>query len=151
MEKPVLDPTDHQGGKAFGKLMEERNKKLEDINQEARDDDQYKDVEDLDEKLNQYKEKFLEFDLDTSGDINLMGLKLMLEKMGLAKTHNEIKAMVDQVDTRNSGTISYRDFLTMMLGSKNCILRLILLYESFGQEPEKQKGVAPPRTLDSLP
>lgn len=132
-------------------LMEEREKILEGINEEFRNDDTYKDIEDLEEKLTQYKEKFLEFDLDTSGDINFMSLKRMLEKLGSAKTHKELLKIVAEVDTTGSGTISYREFLWMMLGGKKCILRLILFFESVGQEPQKQKGVAPPRTLDSLP
>ncbi|OWF45849.1 allograft inflammatory factor 1-like [Mizuhopecten yessoensis] len=151
METPILDPTDHQGGKAYGMLMEEKAKLLGEINEEFRNDDTYKDVEDLNEKLNSYKEKFMEFDLDNSGDINYMGLKLMLEKLGSPKTHKEILKIVSEVDTTESGTISYKEFLWMMLGGKNCILRLILFFESVGQEAPKQKGVAPPRTIDSLP
>nr|ABY84846.1 allograft inflammatory factor-1-like protein [Azumapecten farreri] len=155
METPILDPTDHQGGKAYGMLMEEKAKLLEEINEEFRNDEKFRDVEDLNDKLNSYKEKFMEFDLDTSGDINYMGLKLMLEKLGAPKTHKEIIKIISEFkhgsDTTESQTISYREFLGMMLGGKNCILRLILFYESVGKEEPKQKGVAPPRTLDSLP
>ena len=67
--------------------MEEREAVLEQINQEFITDDKYKDVEDLQEQLEKYKSKFLEFDLDTSGDIDHMGLKQMLEKLGQTKTH----------------------------------------------------------------
>lgn len=151
MDKPSMDPKDHQGGKAYGLQLEQKARMLEEINEEFRTDDTYKDVEDMEQKLNDYKEKFMEFDLDISGDINYMGLKLMLEKLGAPKTHKEILKIVGEVDTTGSGTISYREFLWMMLGGKNCILRLILFFESVGQKPEKKKGVAPPRSLDSLP
>ncbi|XP_060082010.1 allograft inflammatory factor 1-like [Ylistrum balloti] len=151
METPILDPNDRQGGKAFGLLMEEKLKLLEKINEEFKDDDTYKEMEDLEEKLNQYKEKFLEFDLDNSGDIDLLALTRMLERLNATKTHLDVKKIMDEVDTTGTGTISYKEFVTMMLGGKKCILRLILFFESAGQEPEKQKGVAPPRTLDSLP
>ena len=37
--------------------------------------------------LETYKQQFIEFDLDSSGDIDLMELKMMMENMGKAKTH----------------------------------------------------------------
>ena len=37
-------------------------------------------VEDLEEKLLQYKAQFIRFDTDGSGDIDFMELKYMLEK-----------------------------------------------------------------------
>lgn len=54
-----------------------------------------------------------------------MGLKRMLEKLGLAKTHLELKKMISEVvgDTAKD-TINYNDFLKMMLGKKNAILKL---------------------------
>jgi len=48
----------------------------------------------------------------------------MLEKIGQPKTHLELKKMIKEVDKTNSGTISYREFLEMMLGSKHSVLRL---------------------------
>ena len=146
-----MDPQDYQGGKAFGDLMEEREAVLEQINQEFITDDKYKDVEDLQEQLEKYKSKFLEFDLDTSGDIDHMGLKQMLEKLGQTKTHLELMKIIKEVDTTGSGTINYREFLWMMLGGTNSILRLILFFENAAKDEEKPQGVAPKRALDSLP
>lgn len=54
-----------------------------------------------------------------------MGLKRMLEKLGLAKTHLELKEMMSEVVTGTSkDTISYHDFLNMMLGKRHAILKL---------------------------
>lgn len=54
-----------------------------------------------------------------------MGLKRMLEKLGLAKTHLELKKMMSEVIGGTSkDTISYSDFLNMMLGKRNAILKL---------------------------
>ena len=53
-----------------------------------------------------------------------MGLKRMLEKLGVAKTHLELKRILSQVSAGNPETICYRDFLHMMLGKKNSILKL---------------------------
>ena len=51
-----------------------------------------------------------------------MGLKQMLEKLGKAKTHLELKKILSQVSAGE--TISYGDFLHMMLGKNNSILKL---------------------------
>ena len=53
-----------------------------------------------------------------------MDLKRMMEKLGQAKTHLELKKMIAEVDTTNSGTITYREFVDMMLGTKKSVLRL---------------------------
>ena len=53
-----------------------------------------------------------------------MGLKQMLEKLGQTKTHMELMKIIKEVDKTGSGTISYREFLWMMLGGTNSILRL---------------------------
>lgn len=54
-----------------------------------------------------------------------MGLKRMLEKLGLAKTHLELKRMMSEVIGGGpKDTISYHDFLNMMLGKRNTILKL---------------------------
>lgn len=54
-----------------------------------------------------------------------MGLKRMLEKLGLAKTHLELKKMMSEVvGGASKDTISYHDFLNMMLGKRNAILKL---------------------------
>lgn len=57
--------------------------------------------------------------------IDMMGLKRMLEKLGLAKTHLELKKMMSEVaGSASRDTISYHDFLNMMLGKRNAILKL---------------------------
>ena len=53
-----------------------------------------------------------------------MGLKQMLEKLGQAKTHMELMKIIKEVDTTGSDTINYREFLWMMLGGEQSILKL---------------------------
>ena len=53
-----------------------------------------------------------------------MGLKRMLEKLGQAKTHLEMKKMIKEVDKTNRGTICYKDFIGMMCGPKTSVLKL---------------------------
>jgi len=141
---------DRQGGKKFGEIKKQQQAELDSINEEYLGDDTYKDVEDLSAKLKSYKDQFMEFDMDNSGDIDFEELKLMLEKIGQPKTHLECKKMIKEIDKTNSGTINYREFLDMMLGSKNSVLRLILLFEEKAKQEKavKAKGPPPKRTID---
>jgi len=146
--------TDHQGGKRYGQLRQGQEKNLDEINKSfvsSGDYDDEDDYPDLNERLESYKKQFMEFDEDDSGDIDIMELKRMMEKLGQAKTHLELKKMIAEVDTTNSGTISYPEFLTMMLGKKSSVLKLILMFEEKKKEKSKPTGVAPKRDLASLP
>ncbi|XP_066913709.1 allograft inflammatory factor 1-like [Clytia hemisphaerica] len=146
--------SDHQGGKAFGQLKKQQELSLDEINKTYLGDEDYQDEEeypDLQGSLVTYKKQFMEFDLDNSGDIDLMELKMMMEKLGQAKTHLELKKMIAEVDRENRGAISYNDFLFMMLGKKSSVLKLILKFEKAMAGPEKKTGVAPKRDLSSLP
>jgi allograft inflammatory factor 1 len=147
-----LDLKDKQGGKTFGKLKAQQETNLDAINQEYLDDESYKEVEDLAQRLVSYKKQFIEFDLDNSGDIDFMELKQMLEKIGQPKTHLECKKMIKEVNKSDTGTINYREFLDMMLGSKNSVLRLILLFEEKAKKEKesKVKGPPPKRSIEEL-
>ncbi|XP_069054653.1 allograft inflammatory factor 1-like [Lepisosteus oculatus] len=143
---------DAQGGKAFGILKSQQEEKLEAINKEFLDSPKYADEEDLEDKLETFKQKYMEFDLNDQGEIDLMGLKRMLEKLGVAKTHLELKKILTEVTGGVSETIDYKDFLVMMLGKKSAILRLILMFEDKSKEQEvKPSGPPPRKTFSDLP
>lgn len=141
-----------QGGKAFGLLKEQQRQKLEEINQEYLEDQKYSDEEDLAEKLEGFKNKYAEFDLNDQGEIELMGLKLMMEKLGVPKTHLELKKMIAEVTGGSSNTINYRDFVKMMLGKRSAVLKLVLIFEDKASgSPCKPSGPPPKRDITSLP
>eukprot|EP01147_Barroeca_monosierra_P002026 gene2026-5099_t len=94
---------DRQGGKAFGRLKMLQIEILDKMNEQIVSDGKYDQVDDLQEKLEKFKHKFMEFDEDNSGDIDLMELKRMMEKLGQPKTHLELKKMIAEVDLNNSG------------------------------------------------
>ncbi|XP_070767952.1 allograft inflammatory factor 1-like [Enoplosus armatus] len=142
-----------QGGKAYGLFKSQQEEKLNSINEAFLSDAQYAEEEDLSSKLEMFKKKYMEFDLNDKGEIDIMGLKRMLEKLRLAKTHLELKKMMSEVVGGTSkDTISYNDFLNMMLGKRNAILKLILMFEGKGKEQEP-KDAGPPRrkTFSDLP
>ncbi|XP_048882986.1 allograft inflammatory factor 1-like [Brienomyrus brachyistius] len=144
---------DKQGGKAFGLLKSKQEDKLNAVNESFLSDSKYADVEDLNSKLESFKNKYMEFDLTDEGDIDMMGLKRMLEKLGVAKTHLELKKMISEVvGGASRDTICYTDFLMMMLGKRNAILRLILMFEDKAKEQEcKETGPPPRKTFSDLP
>eukprot|EP01102_Stenamoeba_stenopodia_P015676 TRINITY_DN5369_c0_g1_i1.p1 TRINITY_DN5369_c0_g1~~TRINITY_DN5369_c0_g1_i1.p1 ORF type:complete len:148 (-),score=54.36 TRINITY_DN5369_c0_g1_i1:58-501(-) len=147
-----MDPKRQQNlpssGKAFGQLKNNQSDTLESICRE------FESVAER-EQLEKWKKKFIEYDLDASGDIDMMELKLMMEKLGQAKTHLELKKMISEVDTTGKGTINFRDFLKMMTGSKSSILQKILMFEELAakQNPATpKKGDLPPKkSLTDLP
>ena len=141
----------HQGGKQWGQLKASQKKQLDEMNEGYYSGGKYEDIEDLGDKLVAYRDQFMEFDEDNSGDIDMMELKRMMEKLGQAKTHLELKKMIAEVDTNNSGTIHYHEFIEMMLGKRSTILKIILMFEAMNKEKEGPKGLPPKRDLSSLP
>lgn len=135
----------------FGQLKESQEMKLEEVNQELIRSGDFMDVEDLDIKLEEFKRQFMPYDLDMSGDIDIMELKMMMESLDQAKTHLGLKKMIQEVDTTASGTITYRDFLQMMLGKANSVLKMVFTFEAKMREKERPSGPAPNRDLSSLP
>ncbi|XP_028326727.1 allograft inflammatory factor 1-like [Gouania willdenowi] len=145
--------TNTQGGKSFGLLKSQQEEKLNSVNEAFLSDPQYTEEEDLSLKLEMFKKKYMDFDLNDKGEIDMMGLKRMLEKLGLAKTHLELKKMMSEVvGDASKDTISYNNFLHMMLGKRNAILKLILMFEGMGKEQE-QRETGPPgrKTFSDLP
>uniref|UniRef100_A0A7N8XND3 Allograft inflammatory factor 1-like n=1 Tax=Mastacembelus armatus TaxID=205130 RepID=A0A7N8XND3_9TELE len=85
-------------------------------------------------------------------DLNLMGLKRMMEKLGVPKTHLELKKMIVEVTGGSSNTINYRDFVKMMLGKRSAVLKLVLIFEDKANgSPCKPEGPPPKRDIASLP
>ncbi|XP_077140817.1 allograft inflammatory factor 1-like isoform X2 [Ranitomeya variabilis] len=115
-------------------------------------DEKYMEEDDIEEKLSLAKKKFMEFDLNDQGDIDMMGLKMMMEKLGVPKTHLEIKKMISEVTGGTSEAISYRDFIKMLLGKRSAILKIIMMFEGKANEsPLKPAGPPPRRDIRSLP
>ncbi|ELK32605.1 Eukaryotic translation initiation factor 4E type 2 [Myotis davidii] len=54
---------------------------------------------------------FLKYDAGRDGFIDLMELKLMMEKLGAPQTHLGLKSMIKEVDEDFDGKLSFREFL----------------------------------------
>ncbi|XP_030062695.1 LOW QUALITY PROTEIN: allograft inflammatory factor 1-like [Microcaecilia unicolor] len=113
-----------QGGKMFGLLKAQQDLRLQEVNQEFLDDEKFNNEDDSEEKLTSFKRKMCFFDLNDEGEIDMMSLKRMMEKLGVPKTHLEVKKMISEVTGGASETICYRDFVKMMLGKRSAVLKL---------------------------
>ncbi|KAK7797225.1 hypothetical protein U0070_016568 [Myodes glareolus] len=83
--------------------------------------------------------------------MDIMSLKRMLEKLGVPKTHLELKKLIREVSSGSEETFSYSDFLTMMLGKRSAILRVILMYEEKSKEHQKPTGPPAKKAISELP
>ncbi|XP_033099142.1 allograft inflammatory factor 1-like [Anneissia japonica] len=151
MPSTVLDKNDYQGGAKWGKVKTEQAKKIDEINRDLIDAETYKEYEDLEERLSTFKTQFMEYDTDDSGDLDPTDVAYMLEKLGKNKNILEIKKMIAQVDLDGTGTINYHEYVQMMLGKKNSILRIILMFEEKSKEKPGPSGVAPVKRFEDLP
>uniref|UniRef100_H0Z309 Allograft inflammatory factor 1 like n=2 Tax=Passeroidea TaxID=175121 RepID=H0Z309_TAEGU len=126
--------------------------RLEEINKEFLCDPKFSNEKDLEEKLAVFKEKYMEFDLNNQGEIDLMSVKRMMEKLGAPKTHLELKRMISEVTGGVSDTISYQDFVNVMLGKRSAVLKLVMMFEGKANESNtKRSGPPPERDIASLP
>ncbi|XP_054414678.1 allograft inflammatory factor 1 isoform X2 [Pongo abelii] len=125
------------GGKAFGLLKAQQEDRLDEINKQFLDDPKYSSDEDLPSKLEGFKD--------------IMSLKRMLEKLGVPKTHLELKKLIGEVSSGSGETFSYPDFLRMMLGKRSAILKMILMYEEKAREKEKPTGPPAKKAISELP
>ncbi|XP_049555370.1 allograft inflammatory factor 1-like, partial [Orcinus orca] len=140
-----------QGGKALGLLKARQERRPAEINRELLCDQRYSDEENLPEKLAAFKEKYLEFDLNSEGEIELMSLKRMMEKRGVPKTHLEMKKMISEVAGAVSDTTSYGDFVNMMLGKRSAVPKLVMMFEGKANESGPKPAGPLQRGVASLP
>ncbi|KAM5263383.1 allograft inflammatory factor 1 [Ctenodactylus gundi] len=93
----------------------------------------------------------MEFDLNGNGDIDIMSLKRMLEKLGMPKTHLELKKLIREVSSGSEETFSYPDFLRVMLGKRSAILKMILMYEKKAEQEKLPTGPPAKKAISELP
>lgn len=66
---------------------------------------------------------FKRYDVDRSNFIDLMELKLMMEKLGEPQTHLGLKAMIKEVDEDNDGQISFREVSHVLSMQENGVIQ----------------------------
>jgi calcium-dependent protein kinase len=61
---------------------------------------------------------FNKFDTDNTGYISDKNLVEVMEKIGKPMTIEEVREMIDEVDYKNDGRVSFEEFKAMMLPSE---------------------------------
>uniref|UniRef100_A0A803K1V2 Allograft inflammatory factor 1-like n=1 Tax=Xenopus tropicalis TaxID=8364 RepID=A0A803K1V2_XENTR len=136
------------GGKAFVIQKAQQEHRLEEVNKEFLRDEKYKDDEDLDKKLLSFKSKYIGFPESHTPALDMK----MMENLGAAKTHLEVKKLIYEVTGGKNDAITYRDFVTMMLGKRSAVMKFIMLFEGKNEVTcPKPKGPPPKRDISSLP
>jgi len=62
-------------------------------------------------QIKEYQAMFKKYDTSRDGFIDLMELKMMMEKLGHAQTHAALKEMIAVVDDDNDGQMNFKEFL----------------------------------------
>ncbi|XP_031560409.1 EF-hand domain-containing protein D2-like [Actinia tenebrosa] len=62
-------------------------------------------------QIKDFEKTFKSFDVNNDTFLDLMELKILMEKLGAPQTHVGLKAMIKEVDEDNDSKISFREFL----------------------------------------
>ena len=92
----------------------------------------------------------LRYDVDRSGFIDMMELKLMMEKLGEPQTHLGLKAMIKEVDEDNDGEISFREVCTYMYMCDRVNLCLLCMIYTYARLCLGGRGNSPLSSADLL-
>ena len=89
---------------------------------------------------------FLEYDKDGSGSIDHYELKFMLEKMDIKASEADIFNMISEIDSDQSGEISFSEFLKVIdyqksLNANNDTADILSAYIACGGNPDKSGHV----------
>uniref|UniRef100_A0A8C2DA73 EF-hand domain family, member D1 n=1 Tax=Cyprinus carpio TaxID=7962 RepID=A0A8C2DA73_CYPCA len=116
-QPPPLRPVTGVNGDASSELTEKLNRRLDIHDGTAKPKQMkvfnpYTEFKEFSRKQIKDMEKmFKRFDSGKDGFIDLMELKLMMEKLGAPQTHLGLKNMIKEVDEDYDGKLSYREFL----------------------------------------
>ena len=91
------------------------------------------------DQLDEYKDAFDMFDKDKSGDISAKELASLFRSLGHKMSDNEIKDMIDEIDTSGDGNISFEEFIHLM--QKIEIAETPKVTEEVMEEPKKTEVI----------
>jgi hypothetical protein len=70
------------------------------------------------EELVQYRHTFVKYDDNKSGALETFELNVMFEEWGQPKTALQLRQLIAEANTSNTGAINYREFLNVILKDK---------------------------------
>ena len=84
-------------------------------------------------KINLLKKEFQKIDSDANGFLEIGELTEVISKSNIKMTEADIKSIVSQIDFRGDGKISYTEFITATINSKDLLTdeRIEAIFLSF--------------------
>ncbi len=76
----------------------------------------------LEEQIENYKEAFLEYDKDGSGNISIKELGTVMRTLGENPTEDELQNLINKYDEDGNGTMEFTEFLCMMAAKVNNLI-----------------------------
>ena len=67
-----------------------------------------------DQQVEEIKQKFLQFDDDQDGAIDIRELRNVIESLGQTPTEEELQALLDELDSDKTSLLEFPEFLILM-------------------------------------
>ena len=67
-----------------------------------------------DQQVEEIKQKFLQFDDDQDGAIDIRELRNVIESLGQTPTEEELQALLDELDSDKTNLLEFPEFLILM-------------------------------------
>ena len=77
----------------------------------------------LEDEIENYKEAFLEYDKDGSGNISIAELGTVMRTLGENPTEDELQDLINKFDEDGNNCIEFTEFLCMMAAK---VMKLLL-------------------------
>ncbi|XP_050819395.1 allograft inflammatory factor 1-like [Gopherus flavomarginatus] len=122
-----------QGKNAKDREMQEKQEKefcL--INKEYLADEPFRDIPNLQAKLDQLKGMFMGYDATRTGEIDYPTMSRILQEFGVFQNPLELKTLVQEITGNTGSTVPYKDFTMVMLGRRSTMCQRIMHYDGKG-------------------
>ncbi|KAM4021799.1 allograft inflammatory factor 1-like [Anomaloglossus baeobatrachus] len=119
----------------LGKQIQRRTKlefHIDHTNQEYLEDEPFRDISNLDVKLEKLKRAFLRHDPTSDGEIDYIACKAMALELGISRSLAELQMRVQDIIGTTRNALSYRDCAMMMLGRRSTMRQRIMRYTGQG-------------------
>ncbi|XP_053894067.1 allograft inflammatory factor 1-like [Malaclemys terrapin pileata] len=113
-------------------MQEKQEKEFCLINKEYLADEPFRDITNLQAKLDQLKDVFMGYDATRTGEIDYPTMSRILQEFGVFQSPLELKALVQEITGNTGSTVPYKDFTMVMLGRRSTMCQRIMHYNGKG-------------------
>eukprot|EP01116_Phalansterium_solitarium_P015545 TRINITY_DN343_c1_g1_i1.p1 TRINITY_DN343_c1_g1~~TRINITY_DN343_c1_g1_i1.p1 ORF type:complete len:166 (-),score=42.71 TRINITY_DN343_c1_g1_i1:581-1039(-) len=99
------------------------------------------------EQIQEFKEAFALFDKDGDDRVSIADLTKVMENLGLDSSEGKLKAMLEEADPQNDGSINFHSFLTLLARKQLDLDTDSELQEAFRYYDRDNDGLISPHDL----